>query len=174
MALAVCLLFDARGERAVRDLWRRVEDSGVPTLLSHTHGRHVPHLSYAVLRTFDVEAVHAAVGALPHAGPVCVHLEGVGAFIRGRTWLVPAVSSELARRQEQVVTATLETGADLHRHYRPGRWLPHVSLAPRARLADLPRVAGAAYSVLPLTLCAVRVALVDTSTGRQWPLPTVP
>ena len=50
MALAVCLLFDARGERAIRALWDQLETLGVPSLRSHTHGRHVPHLSYAVLR----------------------------------------------------------------------------------------------------------------------------
>ncbi len=37
MALAVCLLLDARADAAVRGLWRRLEAAGVPTLLSHTH-----------------------------------------------------------------------------------------------------------------------------------------
>jgi hypothetical protein len=50
MALAVCLLFDRRTDRILRGLWDRLEDLGVPTLKSHTHGRHVPHLSLAVLR----------------------------------------------------------------------------------------------------------------------------
>jgi hypothetical protein len=47
MALSVCLLPDETGERAVRRLWHRLEGAGVPTLLSHTHGRHVPHLTLA-------------------------------------------------------------------------------------------------------------------------------
>ena len=44
MALAVCLLFDGRSERLVRDLWSRLEARGVRTLESHTHGKHRPHL----------------------------------------------------------------------------------------------------------------------------------
>jgi hypothetical protein len=40
MALAVCLLFDRRTDRALRALWHRLEELGVPTLASHTHGRH--------------------------------------------------------------------------------------------------------------------------------------
>ena len=55
MALAVCLLFDRRTDRLVRQLWERLEAQGVATLLTHTHGRHHPHLSYAVLRDGDLK-----------------------------------------------------------------------------------------------------------------------
>jgi hypothetical protein len=57
VALAVCLLFDRRGERAIRALWDQLESLGVPSLRSHTRGRHVPHLSYAVLRSWDLASV---------------------------------------------------------------------------------------------------------------------
>lgn len=174
MALAVCLLFDPPGERALRNLWGRLEDAGIPTLLSHTHGNHVPHLSYAVLRSWDLGAVRSAVEALPDGGPLGLHVDALGMFRRGRAWLVPAVSSDLAARQERVVEAAVGTGADLHRNYRPGLWVPHVSLAPRARLADLPAVAAVAYTVLPLRLRADRAALIDSGTGERWPLPGVP
>ena len=93
MALAVCLLFDARTERALRLLWQRLEDAGVPTLLSHTHGQHVPHLSYAVLRQFDVEQVREAVEGLPDGGPVSLHFDALGLFRRSRAWLVPGVAA---------------------------------------------------------------------------------
>lgn len=174
MALAVCLLFAPAHERALRGLWRRVEEAGVPSMTSHTHGRHVPHLSYAVLRSFDVAAVRAGVGALPDRGPLTVHLNAVAAAPRGRVWLVPAASAALVERQQAVADAAAATGADLHRHYLPGRWLPHVSIAPRARLQDLPVVADVAYAVLPLTVQADRAALVDSATGERWPLDTVP
>lgn len=174
MALAVCLLLAPEDERALRGLWRRVEDAGVPSMVSHTHGSHVPHLSYAVLRSYDVATVRAAVSALPDGGPLTLHLSAVATAPRGRAWLVPAASAELVRRQREVVTAVTATGADLHRHYVPGRWLPHVSLAPRARLVDLPVVADVAYAVLPLEVTASRAALIDSATGDRWPLDTVP
>ncbi len=174
MALAVCLLPDAAGERALRGLWRRVEDAGVPSMASHTHGQHVPHLSYAVLRSFDLAAVHRALARLPDGGPVTLHLSAVATAPRGRAWLVPAASAELVRRQRDVVDAVTGTGADLHRHYVPGRWLPHLSLAPRARLVDLPTVVDVAYAVLPLEVRATRSALIDSATGERWPLDTVP
>ncbi|HJR40034.1 MAG TPA: 2'-5' RNA ligase family protein [Nocardioidaceae bacterium] len=174
MALAVCLLFDARTEHAVRETWRRLEDTGVPTLLSHTHGRHVPHLSYAVLRTFDVAAVMDATDLLPDEGPMNLHFDALGMFRRSRSWLVPAVTSDIAARQERVVEAVESTGADLHQHYRPGVWVPHCTIAPRIKLEQLPRLAAAVYDVLPLVGTVERAALIDSGTGEQWPLRHIP
>jgi 2'-5' RNA ligase len=174
MALAVCLLFDADTDRAIRQVWQRLETAGVPTLLSHTHGRHVPHLSYAVLRSFDVDAVTRAVDALPDGEPVTLHFDALGMFRRSRCWLVPAVSTDLVSRQERVVEATLGTGADLHRHYCPGRWVPHCTLAPRLRLEQVSTVAAAVYDVLPLTATVARAALINSGTGARYPLATIP
>lgn len=69
MGLAVCLLFDARSDLLMRQLWSRLEDAGVSTLATHTHGRHYPHLSYAVLRSWDLERAQEAIAALPAAEP---------------------------------------------------------------------------------------------------------
>ncbi len=174
MALALCLLLDDRADIAVRRLWQRLEDAGVPTLLSHTHGRHVAHLTYASLRSYDLGAVTSALTALPEAEPLTLHLDGFGTFRRSRCWLAPAVTPELVSRQLRVVEAVVATGADLHHHYGPGRWVPHVTLAPRVRLTDLPVVAAQVYDVLPLDATVSRAALVDTSTGRSHPLPHLP
>lgn len=174
MALAVCLLFDARTDEAIRALWRRLEQHGVPTLLSHTHGRHVPHLSYAVLRSFDVDKVAEAMDLLPDEGPMRLHLDALGMFRRSRCWLVPAVTSDIAARQERVVEAVESTGADLHRNYVPGVWVPHCTLAPRIRLQELPQLASAVYDVLPLTATVESAALIDSGTGQRWPLRHIP
>jgi len=174
MALAICLLFDTRSDRAIRKLWDRLEDAGVPSLRSHTHGRHVPHLSYAVLRQWDLAAVAAAVGQLGDGEPVDLSFDGVGLFRRGRAWLLAGVPADVVTRQERVVAAVTDTGAELHRHYHPGRWLPHCSIAPRAPLDRLPQLAAAAYDVLPLAARLSRAALIDSATGRQYPLATLP
>lgn len=174
MALAVCLLFDHRTELAIRRLWERLEDAEVPTLLTHTHGHHVPHLSYAVLRSFDLDKVAEALALLPDEGPMPLHFDAIGMFRRSRTWLVPSVTSEIARRQECVVEALESTGADLHQNYRPGVWVAHCTLAPRTTLERLPTVASAVFDVLPLVATADRAALIDTSTGRRVPLDTIP
>lgn len=174
MSLAVCLLFDRKSDRAIRALWDQLETLGVPTLRSHTHGHHVPHLSYAVLRTWDLPAVTKAVGELPAGEPVELSFDGVGLFRRGRAWLLAGVAADLAIRQERVVEAVTATGAELHKHYYPGAWLPHCSLAPRAPLAQLPVLAASVYDVLPLPGRLDRAALINSATGEIWPLATIP
>lgn len=174
MALAVCLLLDPRTDRAVRQLWDRLETAGIATLRTHTHGRHVPHLSYAVLRQWDLEAVHDVVSQLPDGGAVELHFDALGMFRRSRSWLVPAVPADLVTRQQEVVRAVAGTGAELHRHYEPGLWVPHCTLAPRVRLEQLGTLAALVYDVLPLHATADRAALVDSGTGRRVPLLRVP
>src|SRR2546423_11321263 len=117
MALAVCLLFDARTERALRLLWDRLEERGVPTLRSHTHGRHCPHLSLVVLLDWVLDEVKAAVEAVPDHGRLEVHFEALGLFARGRVSLVPAVPDDLVARQQAVVEAGPPTGATGPRRY---------------------------------------------------------
>src|SRR4029079_4058551 len=65
VALAVCLLFDARTDVLMRELWSRLEDVGAATLATHTHRRHHPHLSYAVLRSWELARVQETLAALP-------------------------------------------------------------------------------------------------------------
>jgi hypothetical protein len=174
MALAVCLLFDREAERALRGLWDRLEQRGVSTLRTHTHGLHHPHLSYAVLLDWDLDAVRVAVEALPSHGPFEITFDALGAFPRGRLSLVPAGPSDLVARQQAVVVALRTTGAVVHRHYDLGRWLPHCALVPRAHMAQLPVVASAVYDVLPLTARLTRAALINSTTGELWPLDVLP
>jgi 2'-5' RNA ligase len=171
MSLSVCLLLDDGSDRVVRQLWRRLEDAGLTTLLSHTHGRHVPHLTVASLLSYDLDAVRAALTELPGQEPTELHLDALGMFRRSRCWLGPAASGEILDRQQAVVAAVEATGALLHRNYRPGSWVPHLTLAPRLHLDDLPVVARHTFAVLPLTVTLDRAALVDTGTGTIHPLP---
>ena len=88
-------------------------------------------------------------------------------FRRTRCWLAPAIPCDLAERQANVVDAVTATGAELHRHYQPGSWTPHVTLAPRLHLRDLPTVAQSVNDVLPIVGTATRAVLIDTSTGER-------
>jgi 2'-5' RNA ligase len=174
MALAVCLLFDARSDDLVRGLWSRLEADGVRTLQTHTHGHHHPHMSYAVLRSWDLSLVQSALATMPDSGRFSMSFLGTLAFPRGRAALAPAITADLARRQQQVVSEVVATGADLHRNYRPGSWVPHVSVATRAQGTTLATVVKAIADVVPLAVRVDRAALIDSSTGETWPLPHIP
>jgi hypothetical protein len=98
VSLSVCLLADDTTDRVVRRLWQRLEDAGVPTLLSHTHARHVPHLTLASLTSYDLTAVRTAVSDLPRDEPFVTQVNGLGIFPRGRAWLAPTVTTGLLQR----------------------------------------------------------------------------
>ncbi|OQO89284.1 2'-5' RNA ligase [Saccharomonospora piscinae] len=174
MALGVCLLFDRRSERALRALWSGLEERGVATPASHTHGRHHPHLSYVVLLEWHLDAVQDAVAALPDGGPFELSFDAVGVFRRGRVALVPPLSARLLARQQAVVRAVGGTGARVHRHYAVDHWVPHASVATRSAMRQLPAVAESVYEILPLTVSVTSAALIDSATGRTWPLPVLP
>lgn len=114
--------------------------------------------------------MHRELSLLPAPSPQVVWFDALGIFRRSRCWLVPAPTSELLSQQEAVFEAARRTGADLHKHYRPGVWVPHLTLAPRLHLTDLPTVAGHVYDVLPLAATLSTMTLIDTSTGEQHPL----
>ncbi|MBB3040285.1 2'-5' RNA ligase family protein [Nocardioides soli] len=174
MALAVCLLFDGRSERLVRDLWSRLEVHGIRTLETHTHRRHRPHLSYAVLRAWDLDRVRAIVEAMPDGGGFLAEGHGSVLFPRGRVALAVSIPAAVALRQERVATALVAAGADLHQHYRPGHWIPHVSVATRAKGTRQAAAVTMVADTLPLGLTVARAALIDSATGQTWPLSTVP
>ena len=165
MTLSVCWLLDERADRSVRALWRRLEDAGVGTLLSHTHGRHVPHLTAASLTAADRDALRRGLTARP-SPPVVLRFDALGAFPRARCWLAAPPSVALLRQHAEVVGVVQDSGAVVHDHYLPGGWLPHLTLAPRLRLAQLPTVARRVNEVLPLPATLTRLALVDTATGE--------
>jgi len=118
--------------------------------------------------------VTEALAGLGGGEPVDVSFDGVGLFRRGRTWLLAGVSADFVARQQRVVEAVVDTGADLHKHYRPGIWLPHCSLAPRTTLEQLPVVVKAVMDVLPLEARLDRAALVNSATGEISPLAEMP
>lgn len=172
--MGVCLLFDHHTERALERLWDKLEERGVATLRSHTHGRHHPHLSYVVLLQWQLDAVHDAVVGVPDRGAFEVTFDALGAFRRGRICLVPAPPADLVARQQLVLETVRATGALVHSHYESGTWLPHCSIAPRARLEQLPTVAATVCDILPFKAQITRAALIDSATGQLWPLPNVP
>ena len=173
MALAVCLLFDARSDLRVRELWSRLEATGVASLATHTHRRHHPHLSYAVLRAWDHGRVYEALRGLAAAEPFAMTVHGTLMFPRGRVALAPASAPDLGLRQAETVAALAATGAELHRHYRAGQWIPHVSVSPHTHGSAIPTVVRMISDILPLTIRVDRAALVDSGTGQTWPLPHI-
>jgi 2'-5' RNA ligase len=168
MALSVCLLLDERADRSVRALWQRLEDAGVGSLLTHTHGRHRPHLTLTSLLAATPPTLTELLDGLAPcraADPLTLRFDALGIFRRSRCWLVPEASRPLLDRQEAVAGIAATTDATLHRNYAAGAWTPHLTLAPRLHLDRLSVVARAAFDVLPVDATLGPLVVVDTTTG---------
>ena len=144
------------------------------TLLTHTHGRHHPHLSYAVLRDGDPDSVRTALSPLADGAAVDVTAQGSVVFPRGRIALACAASADVVVRQERVVASLHAAGLELHRNYEPGRWVPHVSVATSAVADQVSLVVGAVSDVLPLPCTPTGRRSSRRARGRCGPCPVFP
>jgi len=175
VARGIVLLFDSAAHQAMVSLWQRLEALGIPTLASQTHCKHVPHVTYSLLDPdVGVDALLGAVAGLPDNGPMPLWLHGVATFPGGITWLVPGPTASLAIRQAAVDAALRSAGLGIHPDFEPGTWAPHCTISTQLRLEQLPALAEACHAILPLAATATRAAVIDSGTGRQWPLPGVP
>jgi 2'-5' RNA ligase len=133
--VSIELLLDPDTESRVRADWQRLADAGVPGRSSRSR----PHVTLLVRSALEQVAFTEAVALLP----VPVVLEEPVVFRHGDrgvlAWRVTP-NDQLARLH-RAVHAAAPPGEDAP-HTVPGSWTPHVTLARRLRLADLPAALG--------------------------------
>jgi 2'-5' RNA ligase len=126
---AVTLPLDTPSAVPVQLLWERLADAG---LSRDSHDlAYVPHLTLAVID--DAADLDALIGRLGRLAPSLSALQttfvgfGVVPGVPSVLWLAPVVTAPLLQMQRDIcgtISAQL-----LHPHYRPGEWVPHVTLA---------------------------------------------
>jgi 2'-5' RNA ligase len=157
---------DPEADRAIRDLWSRLEQLGVPSLQGHVPSIR-PHLSLAV--TDDADGLrHHAPGLALRGVETGIEMAAVSLFPADPPLLVLAVAPapELVALHARVSAALAADGVDLWPHYRPGTWLPHCTLSmgvPTDVLGDALETCLA--SPLPVRACLLGAALTDSVTG---------
>jgi 2'-5' RNA ligase len=158
MPWAVTARLDPAGAARVSGMWdalAALEYSTLPDL------GYVPHITLAVLDD-DASGLAEAVRHVTAAWRVMpVSFAGIGVFPGppAAVWLAPVPDGTLLAAQ-RVLCAALP-GALLHPHYRPGAWVPHVTLGEDLTAEQ----AGGAVSCLmqgwqPLATVLDRVDLV--------------
>ncbi|MFD7710584.1 2'-5' RNA ligase family protein [Streptomyces sp. NPDC059786] len=128
---SVELLPDPATERAVEDVWRRLEESGRPSLATHRHPTNRPHLTLATADALPPETgdrVRCALAVLPL--PLC--LDGTVRFAGRKPVLAWAVRADdaLLRLHETVWRALRDApgGGRPNPLHDPARWTPHITL----------------------------------------------
>ncbi|RWR25131.1 hypothetical protein D8Y24_03315 [Agrococcus lahaulensis] len=161
---SVELLLDEAAEARVRDEWQALADTGLSSLARHDAPSNRPHITLLARPGLPARP---PLARLPLPLPLVLGepmLLGVGERRVLARAIVP--SAELLALQSAVVEAA--GPADDVAHFRPGRWVPHVTLARRLRLTDVPT----ALALLgePIDARAVGMRHWDPATGTLTPL----
>jgi hypothetical protein len=163
----VVLWPDFAAASAIQRLWETLESNGTPTLLSHTHGGHRPHLSLFVAEELPTDETLAALHPVP-TDPIPLHLENAGIFPQGVLFLSCTPSVLMLDEQARVceVARPLSTGA--WPFYEIGRWIPHVTVSMSLTPEDAARALSIIADALPIHGTLDRGGVEDGTTGDHW------
>jgi hypothetical protein len=128
MPIVITLCMDAASSGRVADLQRLLADRGISDYASRLGYK--PHLSLLRYDGLEPDALLPLVPRLAAKIPsLPIYLEAVSLFAGPSPvlWLAQVINSDLLSLHGQVHAALVPHVA--HRHYQPGRWMPHVTLA---------------------------------------------
>lgn len=85
---------DSTTNQVIQDLWAVIEAQGVPSMATHTHRLHQPHVSLIVAEHLPVSVSLEAVGPVPRQ-PIKLLIEAAGVFPDGFLFLACVANSDL-------------------------------------------------------------------------------
>jgi hypothetical protein len=158
---------DEAASSAILHLWECLEDAGIPTLHSHTHRRHRPHLSLYVAEELPPDEALAAVGAVP-SEPIQLHIENIGIFPQGVLFLACVPNSQLLHEQVRVTNAVQSLASGTWPFFEKGRWIPHLTVSWSLEASQFERAFPLLSAALPIHGLLDRGGVEDGTTGDHW------
>jgi 2'-5' RNA ligase len=176
MPTAVTLDLDDHAAARIEPLWDALErDATLPT----TRRLGVrPHLSLAVYDALAPQKLLARLDRFAGAlSPVAIGFANIGIFVNGSAatiFLGPVADRALLDLHDSFHRAFADCLAGCIAHYRPGRWVPHLTLAQDVELDALPlAVANLAGADLAEIVAPVSGRLDVLSVVRYLPVELV-
>ena len=168
MSRGVVLWPDPDTTLAVREVWEAVAERGLPSLHGHTHRRHRPHCSLSVAEDLEIDRALDAVGELP-SRPIPLRVEAVGVFPPGGVlFLSCVVNDQLLREQRRIDRAVGSLMVGSWPYFRPGRWVPHITVAMSATPDDIASALPIILERLPIEGTFDEGGIEDGTTGESW------
>jgi 2'-5' RNA ligase len=167
VAQALEFFFDEPADAAVRALWQRLELAGVPSLLSHTHRRHRPHVTFALGGSVSPAARAELREDLARLSLPNVWLYTLGTFPTADNglFLGAVADAELLAVHRTVHDALVGRVRDPWAYYLPGAWVPHCSLAQGITANQLATGFATVHPAQPIRAAIAEVGITDTRTG---------
>jgi len=170
MSRGILLWPDDAASGAVRAIWERLAERGLPSLATHTHRLHRPHVSLVVAEDLPVAATLAAVGVVP-ARPIPLSIVSAGIFPGGVLYLTCVVTPELLAEQRRVRDLVMPLARDPWPYFEPGGWTPHLTSALELTPAQVAEALPVVLGALPISGWHDLGGLEDGTTGERWPTP---
>ena len=164
------MYFDDQADAAVRRLWQRLTDAGLPSLATQSHRRHRPHVSLAVAESLAealAEADPAPLRSALTSPRPTLGLYTLSTFpgATGVLFLGVQVTAELLAFHAGLHAALAGQPIRHWAYYLPGNWIPHCALAEGL---DRPET-GRAFELLagyrPIAAEVTSVGIKDVATG---------
>lgn len=172
MAQALEFLFDPDADAAVRSLWARLERAGVPSLATRTHGRHRPHVTFALAGAIPPATRDALRADLRQLSIPRLWLSTLAAFatIENVLMLAAVVDTELLAVHSAVHDILAGRVKQPSAYYLPGSWVPHCTLAQGIEPAQTAAGFAVVHPVEPIHAAVTEISVVDTRTGAAEPI----
>jgi 2'-5' RNA ligase len=169
VAQGLAFLFDDNADHAVRTLWSRLDEVGVPSLAGRGYP---PHVTFAVAGTIPAPVRDALRADLARLSIPALWLSTLAAFSSVDTVLMLAavVDAELLAVHSAVHDVLAGRVKQPSAYYLPGSWVPHCTLAQSIEPAQVAAGFGALYPVEPVRAAIREIAVIDTHTGDSDPL----
>jgi 2'-5' RNA ligase len=167
MAQALEFFFDEESDVAVRQLWHRLEESGVPSLATRTHRRHRPHVTFALADVIGPATRRALVDLLETLSRPRLWLYTLGTFPTPENGLLLAavVDAELLAAHAAVHGALAGRVEGPSPYYLPRSWVPHCTLAQNIDDHQLAAGFAALHPIAPIRASVREIGITDTLTG---------
>jgi hypothetical protein len=168
MAQALQFLFDDEADAAIRALWRRLEQAGVPSLATRTHGRHRPQVTFAVAQSIPSGTRDALRQDLRLLSIPNLWLSTLSTFasVDNVLTLAAVVDAELLAVHSAVHDVLAGRVRQPSAYHLPGSWVPHCALAEGVEPNHVVAGFAAVYPIEPIRASVGEVAVVDTHTGE--------
>jgi 2'-5' RNA ligase len=157
--------FDAAAESAVRSLWQRLDQAGVP---SPAHGGHRPHVTFAVAGTIPPATRRELATDLTRLALPGLWLYTLGTFPKptNTLFLGAVTDAELLAVHVAVHDTLAGRVRDPWASCLPGAWVPHCVLAQDVPPDRLAAGFAALHPVEPIRARIAEVGIADSRTGQ--------
>jgi 2'-5' RNA ligase superfamily protein len=152
--------FDGEADAAVRGLWRRLSEAGVPG-----PARRRPHVTFAAAQSIPPATRKALREDLRLLSIPALWLSTLAAF-DGTLVLTAVVDTELLAVHSAVHDVLAKRVKQPAAYYLPGSWVPHCTLAEGLDPAQMTTGFAALYPVGSIRASITEIVVVDTQTGE--------